>query len=824
MPNAFKKLTGLFKRNPASKPGASPSRRNIGEMQHRLHLLEQAVEQSPVSIVITNQDGVIEYVNRAFEQRTGYSACEAIGRTPSILGAGTHSKSFYKKLWRTITEGKVWTGQFNNRKKSGELYWEQATIAPILNESGQIANYVAVKEDITVQRRKDQELRAAYAKVRAAEDAKDAFLNTMSHEFRTPLNAIIGLSSVLKEESSDPTAKAWLSDINSSGEQLLKLNEDLFELTQCYSETDEPFIEDVDILRLVEEVLEQSAEAAQAKGLELRYDLSPELPATIACDPVRVKKILIHLLSNSLKFTSKGYAKLKLDHQILESGRARIRFSVIDSGMGISSDDLDLIFDPFYRVNGDSSNGFQGAGVGLAICRHLAASMQSSIQVKSIPDLGSEFSFAIDSLPVKDAPSVFAQFRSRELMNHLICTTLQESSLAQHLCIAAKVCSFNLESVDSEHILQTLKNGGIDLAFIDPDQLDADTFAELQSSSLPIYWVNERELPLPFSEAMRLIGQIPKQEPEQAPNPVDSPAARNEASAHKAALLPADSLRILVVDDISLNLKVATMTLKHLGFAADTANGGREFIQKVCQNQYDLVLLDLLMPDINGLDAFKELRDHPPSHGLPKIVALTANTQECTREQCLTAGMDGFMTKPIDRSKIKRCLETHFQSADGSEPESETEPALASHDASASPTQQTPSQHASDSMIEVESTTEPELLDQSHIDEICFEMDRDSAIAVLTECYQSLARDFENQLREIEQACAQKDVEALIPVVHGLKGAVASLGWQRSAQLYERSLKALRANRFSDYETFPQAISKDFQLSSAAMKHYMGCL
>lgn len=820
MPTLCQFISSLCKRFCAGNRLNSRSKNAFTDKEHRLRVLEQAVEQSPVSIVITDAEGIIQYVNQAFEERTGFLSEEAIGHSPGILKAGTQPDSYYARLWKKISAGEVWSGQFHNRKKTGELFWEKATISPIRDSKGEIVNYVSVKEDITLQRQKDQEIKTAYAKVRAAEEAKTAFLNTMSHELRTPLNAIVGLSSVLKEESDDNYTRNSLTDIKRSGEQLLKLIEDLFELTQCYSETDEPFIQEVDTLEIVDDCIQSCVELAQTKEIELRSEIDPHLPAKLFCDPVRTKKALQQLLSNAVKFTEHGFAKLKVDYQMRSSGDSRIHFSIIDSGIGIASEDTERIFDPFFQVESDSSNFYQGAGVGLSICKHLVASMQSSIVVKSIPGLGSEFSFHIDMERDPNSPTVYSVFRDQILSNIKLCASLPSGSLRHGITHLASDCFFEVSLAQPGELKESIDQGAhailIDAKYASPEDI---TIAS--SSQVPVLWIESsnpcslRELVLATKEALH--GRKPKgfNRPVETSNLLTFPTA----SAPKDGQAFRD-FSILVVDDIPLNRKVAKTLLKHLKYDADLAEGGYDFLEKVSKNKYDLVLLDLLMPDIHGLEAFKKLKANPPAHGLPKVVALTANTQKETRDECLQAGMDGFITKPIDRVKIKRFIDSHFESPNLLN-EADTSEELTPR---ASPMSKAAPIEADEENPTTETDGVIQLLDKQHIDEICFEMDKDSAVAVLKECYGSLARDFETQLREIEDACTRKDAEALIPVVHGLKGAVASLGWSRSTKLYEQSLEKLRAQTFADYQTFPNRLKEDFHTSSKAMKEYMETL
>ncbi|MBK6344726.1 MAG: PAS domain S-box protein [Bacteroidales bacterium] len=194
--------------------------------------LSKAIEQNPVSIVITNKEGFIEYVNPKFSEITGYSGKEAIGQKPSILKSGAHSDEFYRELWQTITSGKDWQGEMQNRKRDGSFYWENVIISPILNESGKITNFVAVKEDITEKKNIIEELKIAKEKAEESDRLKTAFLQNISHEIRTPLNGILGFSELLIQEWTSPEERIEYNEaIQISGKRLIEIVSNVLDIS-----------------------------------------------------------------------------------------------------------------------------------------------------------------------------------------------------------------------------------------------------------------------------------------------------------------------------------------------------------------------------------------------------------------------------------------------------------------------------------------------------------------------------------------------------------------------------------------------------------------
>ncbi len=357
--------------------------------------LSQAVEQSPVSVVITNLDGDIIYVNKTFTKVTGYNKRESIGQNPRILKSDYHSKSFYKEIWDTILSGKTWRGEFKNKKKNGEEYWEIASISPIMNKRKEILSFVAVKEDITNKKKLEDALIIAKETAEKATHVKSVFLANMSHEIRTPMNAIIGFTELLLSSVEDEKHIDYLKALHSSSNNLLSLINDILDFSKVEAGKMELSYEDVNTSSFFSEINDIFILKIQDKGLKFIIEISDELPQVIKIDDLRLRQVLINLINNAIKFTEKGFIKLKVDYTNKESKKTYqtgdLSISIQDTGIGISKEYQRKIFESFTQESVKTTKKFGGSGLGLAISLKLIQLMKGSINVNSKPNKGSTF-------------------------------------------------------------------------------------------------------------------------------------------------------------------------------------------------------------------------------------------------------------------------------------------------------------------------------------------------------------------------------------------------------------------------------------------------
>ena len=521
-----------------------------------LRRLSTAVEQSPTSIVITDLDAKIIYVNRAFTQASGYTADEVLGENPKVLQSGDTPPATYRDMWATLSAGKVWRGEFLNRRKDGSQYVELATISPVRQSDGQITQYVAAKEDITERRKTENELKSyrqhleqlvelrthelATAKeaAEAANRAKSLFLANMSHEIRTPMNVIIGLNYLLLREAANDEQRTKISKISSAAEHLLKIINDILDLSKIEAGKivlERRAFSPPDLLRELGSVIRDQA---LGKGLEIFIDCG-DLPACAIGDATRLRQVLINFASNALKFTEHG--NISLSGKLLESeGSKQIcRFTVSDTGVGIEAADITRLFNPFEQLDASTTRRFGGTGLGLAIARHLAELMGGEVGVSSVPGKGSTFWISAHLEASTDTPAIVA----------------------------------------------------------------VDTAPQLAADWKPG--------------------------------------------------------RILLVEDEEVNREIGHDLLETTGVAVETANNGLEAVERFQSGHFDLILMDIQMPLLDGLEATRRIRALPGGDAVI-IIALTANAFTEDRERCLAAGMNDFLAKPVEPEAIFATLRKHL--------------------------------------------------------------------------------------------------------------------------------------------------------------------
>ena len=361
-------------------------------VMERLNKISKAVEQSPAVVVITDRDGNIEYVNPRFTYLTGYSRREVLGENPRILKSDKMSPEFYEDLWNVILAGKEWHGEFLNKKKNGELYWEDATIAPIKNEQGEITHFVAVKEDVTEKKKLWDELTEAKERAEESDRLKSCFLANISHEIRTPMNGILGFSKLLSEPLlSGKEKEKYIELIHESGKRMLTIINDIIDISKI--EAGEMGLHPVEttVNEVLENIYEFFAPQAEEKGLSISYQCGLSASeSVITTDKTRFSQILSNIVNNALKYTKEG----GIDFGYRQTDEV-LEFYVKDTGIGIPDDQQDKIFERFRQVSLDATREYEGAGLGLSLCKTFVKMLGGAIRVDSTLGKGSTFYFTL---------------------------------------------------------------------------------------------------------------------------------------------------------------------------------------------------------------------------------------------------------------------------------------------------------------------------------------------------------------------------------------------------------------------------------------------
>jgi PAS domain S-box-containing protein len=386
-------------------------------IEEQVRQLSMAVEQSPVSIVITDLAANIQYINPAFSQVSGYTLAEVVGQNPRVLQSGQTPPETYRDLWGTLQRGEVWRGEFYNRHKDGHDYVELATVSPFRQPDGTITHYLAIKEDITERKRieaelaqhrhnleglvasRTAELEEARREAERLARVKSEFLANMSHEIRTPLNAVLGLAQVGLRESAGRQSARTFQRVLDSGQLLLGLINDILDYSKI--EAGKLAVERVPVRldQVIDQAVDLIAEQARAKGLTFKLERTADLPPACLGDPLRLAQILVNLLSNAVKFTERGEIWL-----VVAAEGDRLLIRVGDSGIGMAAEQLGLLFKAFEQGDGSITRKYGGTGLGLAITHRLVGLMGGEIRVESRSGVGSTFEVRLP-LEASDAPA-----------------------------------------------------------------------------------------------------------------------------------------------------------------------------------------------------------------------------------------------------------------------------------------------------------------------------------------------------------------------------------------------------------------------------------
>ncbi|MBK7898752.1 MAG: PAS domain-containing protein [Azonexus sp.] len=546
--SAFHTVKGPLRNRDGAIIGLFGIARDISErrrVEQALRTLSQALEQSPGSVIITDLEARIEYVNAAFVTTTGYAREAVLGQNPRLLQSGRTPSATFEALWASLLRGEPWQGEFINRRMNGEEYVEYARLAPVRQADGRITHYLAVNEDVTEKRRiadelarhrdhledlveqRTRELQAATTAAEASARAKGAFLANMSHEIRTPLNAINGMAHLIRRDGLTPRQADKLTKLMAASDHLLAIINAILDLSRIDSERFELSSSPVDLAALVASVRDVLGNEARSKGLALESCL--DVPAaTLLGDETRLRQALLNYVANAIKFTATGNILIQVRTLREDEEGVLLRFSVQDTGIGIAADALPRLFSAFEQADNSTTRQYGGTGLGLAITRKLAELMGGKAGADSLPGRGSTFWFT----------------------------------------------------------------------------------ARLAKGAQP-------------------------REAEGAPDASESRLRRDFPGR-----------RILVVEDEPVNREIVRLMLEDCGLRVDLAPDGAQAVTCAASSPYDLILMDVQMPVLDGLEATRRVRALPGGTRVP-ILALTANAFESDRERCRAAGMDDFLTKPV---------------------------------------------------------------------------------------------------------------------------------------------------------------------------------
>jgi PAS domain S-box-containing protein len=638
--------------------------RLFSEVERQRQYLESLVTITPAAVVVMDALERVTAWNPAAADLFGYSAEEAVGRPVDELVFG--ASSFDSEEGREITREALATGRAKRitqrRRRDGSLVDVELLVVP-LTVDGEHAGLLAIYHDVT-------ELQRARQEAEAATQAKSAFLATMSHEIRTPMNAVIGMTDLLLGTELTGEQREFAEVVHSSGDALLHVIDDILDYSKIEAGKLDLEQQPFNLRDCVEGALDIVAPRAWEKEIELGCLIDEGAPAGVVGDEARLRQVLLNLLSNAVKFTDAGEVAVLVGAEQTGSAQYRVDIAVRDTGIGIPQDRMDRLFTSFSQVDASTTRKFGGTGLGLAISKRLVELMGGTISVESEPQQGSTFRI---SLPVAevDVPAKIALEDGLAQLAGKRVLVVDDNATNREI-VTRHARSWGMEPVSVElpaEALALVEAGEpFDIAVLDMMMPVMDGLA--LAGAIREHRSAE-ELPLLL---LTSLGHLPQAESgsvfsTQLAKPFKASQLYNTllrlltAGAEEEEVEPVadtkrarSALRILLAEDNAMNQKVALRLLEQLGYRADVANNGLEAISALERQPYDVVLMDVQMPELDGLDATRRICEQWPDETRPHIIAMTANALPEDREACFAAGMNDYVAKPIRAEELVAAL------------------------------------------------------------------------------------------------------------------------------------------------------------------------
>jgi len=731
--------------------------------EQQRQMIVALLENSGDLVGMATEGGQWVYLNPAGQKMVGLNGIDEARRESmeSLLVPEDVSR-LRDEVLPTVRATGRWQGEQHFRNlKTGEAIEMEANVFAIRDpQTDQLLCIASVSRDLTEQKRASVELQRAKESAEEAVRAKSLFLANMSHEIRTPMNAVIGMTSLLLETELTREQQEYSEIIRSSGDALLTLIDRVLDFSKIESGKMELETTPFGLSECIGDVFDLLAHRASDKGVELGFVFSPGTPNSLIGDMGRVRQILVNLLGNAIKFTERGEVLLSVNVEKREGTICILHFAVCDTGVGIPPDRLDRLFASFSQVDASTTRKFGGTGLGLAISKRLAELMNGTMWVESTLGKGSTFHFTTQLTIAETAspafePGIFAGKR--------ILLVTQSPVVRQVIESYGEMWGTKIEHDGTMHdAVERVREEPISAAIVDASLSDvsSESASELRGPipgrKVPLIFLH----PLVWKQGVSLRNKLRKDvwfvskpvKPSalfdalisalQGQTNASPTATRRSAMDEGMALrLP---YRILLAEDHPVNQKMAVLMLSRFGYRPDVVTTGLQALEALHRQHYDVVFMDVQMPEMDGLEATRHIRQSFPAERQPWIVAMTANASIADREACFAAGMNEFVSKPVRPEDVRNVLE---------KANTTPEPAPA----------------------------DEELVVPETLHSLTQNTGGDPSLVI--DIYAMFFEDARTTIVEMETLCSNRDLEALRKKGHYLKGSSMVVGARRLAQL-----------------------------------------
>jgi two-component system sensor histidine kinase/response regulator len=767
--------------------------RDITEYKRAQELLQQqaaAMEASMDGIAILNESGEFIHVNDAYARiHACQSSEELLTKNWESLYDEAELRTLQEGIIPALKEAGHWLGEITGKRCDGSSYPQEISLARIEGNG-----FVCVVRDIT--RRKQIEAELSEARDAALESVrmKAGFLANMSHEIRTPMNGIIGMIGLLLNTSLSDKQREFAEAISLSADTLLSIINDILDFSKIEAGKLKFETVDFNLYSTVEGTSEILAERAEAKGIELASLVFSDVPTRLRGDPGRLRQVLTNLMGNAVKFTERGEVVVTVTKESETVTHARIRFTVSDTGIGIPEERQRHLFEAFTQVDNSTTRKYGGTGLGLAISKQLVELMGGEIGFMSTSGEGSVFWFTAQfekqraqvasALPRKaDLDGVRVLIvddneTNRKILHHQVTSwgMRSDSAGSGHDALALlrqaasvedyydlAILDMQMPEMDGLMLARAIKSDPLiaDIKLVMLTSLSQRTDADLMREAGVAAWLTK---PVKQSQLFDCLAATIAADLAPSPETMPGQSPDKQSELHASAKLPPASqddqrgIRILLAEDKLINQKVALHQLGTLGYTADVVANGREVLEALEKNSYDLVLMDCQMPEMDGYRATAELRRREGSAKHTIVVAMTAHVMEGDYAKCMAAGMDDYISKPVKPEVLDAVLRRWSASLEAGAQGIETDAAA---------------------QVSVADVMDAKVLASFRALE---KSGRRGAVRELIELFIGDALPLLDSLRE---AVAQENASVLQEVAHGLKGCCAVLGIRKMAALCE---------------------------------------